>query len=87
MTVTREEVLEVARRWFEERPVPAPFVPGETYIPPSGKVLRAQDLAGLVDASLDLWLTAGRYGSTLREIRPFPREGFSLHVVITGQIP
>jgi CDP-6-deoxy-D-xylo-4-hexulose-3-dehydrase len=39
----------------------APFIPGETYIPVSGKVLDIEDLASLVDASLDMWLTAGRY--------------------------
>ena len=31
------------------------------YIPPSGKLLDEDDLLNLVDASLDMWLTAGRY--------------------------
>ena len=37
------------------------FVPGETVVPVSGKVLNAQDLVNMVDATLDGWLTAGRY--------------------------
>ncbi|MDI6603792.1 MAG: lipopolysaccharide biosynthesis protein RfbH [Thermoanaerobacteraceae bacterium] len=37
------------------------FIPGETYIPPSGKVLDEDDLTNLIDASLDMWLTSGRY--------------------------
>jgi CDP-4-dehydro-6-deoxyglucose reductase, E1 len=37
------------------------FVPGESAIPVSGKVLDSKDLASLVDASLDGWLTAGRF--------------------------
>ena len=37
------------------------FLPGQTPIPVSGKVLDAEDIATLVDASLDGWLTAGRF--------------------------
>ena len=37
------------------------FVPGETTVPVSGKVLDPNDFAALVDASLDGWLTAGRF--------------------------
>ena len=40
---------------------PTDFVPGETVVPVSGKVLNAADLVHLVDASLDGWLTAGRF--------------------------
>lgn len=56
----RTEILSLARTHFEARGKPA-FVPGETYIPPSGKVMDAEDCAHLIDASLDMWLTAGRY--------------------------
>ena len=37
------------------------FEPGQTVIPPSGKVFDEQELQLLVDASLDFWLTTGRY--------------------------
>jgi CDP-6-deoxy-D-xylo-4-hexulose-3-dehydrase len=37
------------------------FLPGETPVPVSGKVLDPSDIASLVDASLDGWLTAGRF--------------------------
>ncbi|WP_218000373.1 lipopolysaccharide biosynthesis protein RfbH [Sphingomonas soli] len=56
----RDAIVAAARAYFESRPKPA-FVPGETYIPPSGKVMDGNDCASLVDASLDMWLTAGRY--------------------------
>jgi CDP-6-deoxy-D-xylo-4-hexulose-3-dehydrase len=39
----------------------ADFLPGETPVPVSGKVLDPSDIAALVDASLDGWLTAGRF--------------------------
>ncbi|MCJ2054732.1 lipopolysaccharide biosynthesis protein RfbH [Methylobacterium sp. J-070] len=56
----RAEILALSRAHFEARANPR-FVPGETYIPPSGKVMDAEDCAHLIDASLDMWLTAGRY--------------------------
>lgn len=38
-----------------------PFRPGEDPVPVSGKVLDGEDYAALVEASLDGWLTAGRF--------------------------
>ncbi|MES2940140.1 MAG: lipopolysaccharide biosynthesis protein RfbH [Pseudomonadota bacterium] len=40
---------------------PVHFVPGQSRIQPSGKVVGAPEAANLVEASLDLWLTAGRF--------------------------
>lgn len=37
------------------------FEPGQTIVPPSGKLIGAQELKNMVDASLDGWLTAGRF--------------------------
>src|SRR5690348_10584673 len=62
----REEILELCKAYFHNKPQPG-FVPGETYIPASGKVLDADDLAHLVDASLDMWLTAGRYAEAFEQ--------------------
>ena len=59
-STARDTILDLCRRFAEEKRAPA-FNPGETYIPVSGKVLDADDLAHLVDASLDMWLTAGRF--------------------------
>ena len=42
------------------------FQPGTTPVPVSGKVLDADDIAALVDASLDGWLTAGRFTETFQ---------------------
>jgi CDP-6-deoxy-D-xylo-4-hexulose-3-dehydrase len=38
-----------------------PFVPGQSPVPVSGRVYDADDMASLVDASLDFWLTSGRF--------------------------
>ncbi|MBG0777770.1 MAG: lipopolysaccharide biosynthesis protein RfbH [Desulfovibrionaceae bacterium] len=38
----------------------APFAPGVSPVPVSGRVYGARDIESLVDASLDFWLTTGR---------------------------
>ena len=59
----RDAILAASRQYFEANHAPKAFVPGETYIPPSGKVMDADDCAHLIDASLDMWLTTGRFGA------------------------
>jgi CDP-6-deoxy-D-xylo-4-hexulose-3-dehydrase len=58
--LSRSEILNLASRFFDAAEVPK-FVPGESPVPVSGKVLDGTDIASLVDASLDGWLTAGRF--------------------------
>ena len=49
-----------------------PFNPGETIIPPSGKVLDAAELKSMVEASLDGWLTTGRFNDAFeKKLRDF----------------
>ena len=54
----RQAVKDAARRYYQS-------VHGTkkefNYIPPSGKLLDEEDLLQLIDASLDMWLTAGRF--------------------------
>ena len=57
----RAELLSKSRQFFELAHSPKTFVPGETYIPATAKLMDGEDLGHLVDASLDMWLTAGRY--------------------------
>ena len=59
----RQQILALGDDFFAERERDKAFVPGETYIPCAGKVLDANDLRHLLDASLDMWLTAGRYAT------------------------
>src|SRR5207249_12006880 len=39
------------------------FQPGETAVPCAGRVFDAEDIARLVDSSLDFWLTTGRFAA------------------------
>lgn len=42
---------------------PTPFLPGLTAIPPSGKLLDSAEIKNMVEASLDAWLTTGRFNA------------------------
>lgn len=46
---------------------PKPFVAGQTPVPVSGKVIGAKELQLMVDASLDGWLTSGRFNAMFEE--------------------
>ena len=56
----RNNAVEAARKYFDSKPKPG-FVAGQTYIPASGKLVDSDDLELLIQASLDMWLTAGRF--------------------------
>ena len=57
----RRQILELVERHAELSYAPRPFVPGTTPIPASGKVIGAPELKNMVEASLDGWLTTGRF--------------------------
>src|SRR4051812_13801480 len=59
----RERIFDLLGEYHEVRFARKPFEPGVTPVPVSGKVLDADDLRHLVDASLDLWLTTGRFAA------------------------
>ena len=42
---------------------PQPFLPGLSVVPPSGKVIGAEEIRNMVEASLDGWLTTGRFNA------------------------
>jgi len=60
-TELRAQILALVRDYYDAGFPSRPFVAGETPVPVSGKVFDARDLQHLVDASLDFWLTAGRF--------------------------
>jgi len=57
----RTAILESVRSYAGMALAPQAFEPGVTPVPVSGKVLGPEDFVNLVDASLDGWLTAGRF--------------------------
>lgn len=63
----RTILLEQVRAYAAKKLAPNAFVPGKTAIPPSGKVLGPEELVNLVDASLDAWLTTGRFNDAFEK--------------------
>ena len=75
----RERILQLVRDYAEHSTAAPAFIPGETPVPPSGKVLGAQELAYAVDAVLDGWLTTGRFNAAFEEkLARFLEAGFVL---------
>lgn len=59
--ILRKQILESVAQYAENSLTKSDFVPGETHIPVTSKVLSPSDFVNLVDASLDGWFTSGRY--------------------------
>jgi CDP-6-deoxy-D-xylo-4-hexulose-3-dehydrase len=59
----REQIAELVDEFAAIALAPQPFLPGMTLVPPSGKVVGAQELKNMVEASLDGWLTTGRFNA------------------------
>ncbi len=60
----RAEIFSKVREYYQQVHAPlqqAPFVPGESQIHYGGRVFDQDELLNLVDASLEFWLTYGRY--------------------------
>ncbi|MFL1490560.1 lipopolysaccharide biosynthesis protein RfbH [Pseudomonas antarctica] len=59
----RQEISQLVERYANIALAAKPFVAGESVIPPSGKVIGARELQLMVEASLDGWLTTGRFNT------------------------
>jgi CDP-6-deoxy-D-xylo-4-hexulose-3-dehydrase len=63
----RREIAALVDQYAEIVYAPRPFVPGETPVPVSGKVIGAAELKNMVEASLDGWLTTGRFNAEFEQ--------------------
>jgi CDP-6-deoxy-D-xylo-4-hexulose-3-dehydrase len=59
----RQEISRLVEQYAKQAHAPQPFSPGESVIPPSGKVIGAREIQLMVEASLDGWLTTGRFNA------------------------
>jgi len=59
----RLEISKLVQQFAELTTAPKAFVAGESIIPPSGKVVGAREMQLMVEASLDCWLTTGRFNT------------------------
>ncbi len=63
----RSRILQLVRQYGEEASRTDPFTPGESAVPPAGKVIGAPELERMVDAVLDGWLTTGRFNESFEK--------------------
>ena len=59
----REQIAKLVDEYAAIALAPEPFLPGASAVPPSGKVIGAEELKNMVEASLDGWLTTGRFNT------------------------
>jgi CDP-6-deoxy-D-xylo-4-hexulose-3-dehydrase len=62
-TLIRQQISALVDQYAAIALAPQPFVPGTTAVPPSGKVIGAEEIRNMVEASLDGWLTTGRFNA------------------------
>lgn len=59
----RKQIAELVGQYATLQYAEKPFEPGVTVVPPSGKVIGETELQYMVEASLDGWLTTGRFNA------------------------
>jgi CDP-6-deoxy-D-xylo-4-hexulose-3-dehydrase len=59
----RRQIADLVQQYADIAYAPTVFLPGATAVPPSGKLMGAQELKYMVEASLDGWLTTGRFNA------------------------
>ena len=67
LDILRKEILQKVSEFGKIKYQNPTFNPEETIIPPSGKVLDGHELQNMVDASLDGWLTTGRFNEAFEK--------------------
>ena len=60
-TIIRKDIFEKVRELYSLKFNNKQFIPGKTPVRYAGRVFDENEIINLVDASLDFWLTAGRY--------------------------
>ena len=63
----RAQIGALVRQYADLALAPQPFQPGQSAVPVSGKVIGAPELEFMVEASLDGWLTAGRFNDAFEQ--------------------
>ena len=59
----RRQILDLSAQYHAEAFPATAFIPGESPVPVSGKVIDGGDLSSVVDSALDCWFTTGRFAA------------------------
>ncbi len=63
----RVQIADLVAQYADIAMAPSLFEPGKSVVPPSGKVIGAKELQNMVEASLDGWLTTGRFNDAFEK--------------------
>ncbi|QDV35473.1 lipopolysaccharide biosynthesis protein RfbH [Tautonia plasticadhaerens] len=78
----RAEILDLVRKYHASAFPERPFEAGRSPVPCAGRVFDDEDMVRLVDSSLDMWLTAGRYADQFE--REFARKMGVRHALLVN---
>jgi CDP-6-deoxy-D-xylo-4-hexulose-3-dehydrase len=78
----RAQILDLVRRYHDLAFAGRPFEPGRSSVPCAGRVFDAEEVVSLVDSSLDMWLTAGRFAEQFE--RDFARRFGVRHALLVN---
>jgi len=79
----RAQIQELVREYHAEAFVEPDFEPGETVVPYGGRIFDHEEIGRLVDASLDFWLTSGRFAKEFE--KRFAKDVFGVrHALLTN---
>jgi CDP-6-deoxy-D-xylo-4-hexulose-3-dehydrase len=67
LTQLRGKIVGLAAEYAELAFAPQKFIPGETTVAASGKVIEVPEIQNLVESSLDGWLTTGRFNAVFEQ--------------------
>lgn len=65
--VIRQEIIQKTIEYYKSKFVETEFIPGKSKINYAGRVFNQEELINSVEASLDFWLTEGRYSESFCE--------------------
>jgi CDP-6-deoxy-D-xylo-4-hexulose-3-dehydrase len=67
LNTLRQQISQLVEQFAATSLASKPFIPGQTAVPPSGKLIGPEELQALVEASLDGWLTTGRFNDLFEQ--------------------
>ena len=67
----RKKISHLVKKYSDLNFKKEKFIPGKTTIPPTGKVIGRLELQNMVEASLDGWLTSGRFNKNFEQKQVF----------------
>lgn len=67
METIQDTIFDLVEKYYKSAFQEKKFIPGETFVPVSGRVFDADDLKHVIQAGLDFWLTSGKFAETFEK--------------------